>query len=246
IETSRDTLSQYLKEQKEWNEKYPTLLPVAYNQFNALKDRYQSNYDLISKDLAQSTIQIKSQNARAEADVVNLMRAYITNYHFGAAPDLSELIEFEKEYVLIKDNNLMKYEQEAIDLRKASETGFREEFVGKLRASIEAAQIQIAELNQALTGKHFGTDSYELVTKPSENPEFRTYYDIIMDSDAVAKHTLFTENLSKRKEIILMELFNKIASFDPENDKFALQFLRSEERRVGKECKYSGSRNKKK
>lgn len=225
IEESRDALSNYLKEQKEWNQKYPTLLPIAYNQFNALKVRYQSNYDLISRDLAQSTIQIKSQNARAEADVVNLMRAYITNYHFGAAPDLSELIEFEKEYVLIKDNNLMKYEQEAIDLRKASETGFREEFVGKLRASIESAQIQIAELNQALTGKHFGTDSYELVTKPSENPEFRTYYDIIMDSDAVAKHTLFTENLSKRKEIILMELFNKIASFDPENDKFALQFL---------------------
>src|SRR5690554_4661215 len=225
IEESRDALSNYLKEQKEWNQKYPTLLPIVYNQFNALKVRYQSNYDLISRDLAQSTIQIKSQNARAEADVVNLMRAYITNYHFGAAPDLSELIEFEKEFVLIKDNNLMKYEQEAIDLRKASETGFREEFVGKLRASIEAAQIQIAELNQALTGKHFGTDSYELVTKPSENPEFRTYYDIIMDSDAVAKHTLFTENLSKRKEIILMELFNKIASFDPENDKFALQFL---------------------
>ena len=84
---------------------------------------------------------------------------------------------------------------------------------------------EIAELNQALTGKHFGTDSYELVTRPSDNPEFKTYYDIIMDSDAVVKHTLFTENLSKRKEVILMELFNKIASFDPENDKFALQFL---------------------
>lgn len=225
IEVSRDDLSNYLEEQKSWSQKYPTLLPIAYTQFSALKERYQSNYDLISKDLAQSTIQIKSQNARAESDVVNLMRQYITNYHFGAAPDISELIEFEKEYNLINDNNLMRYEQEAIDLRRASETGFREEFVGKLRASIEAAQIQIAELNQALKGKRFGTDSYEIITRPSDNPEFKTYYDIIMDSDAIVKHTLFTENLSKRKEVILMELFNKIASFDPENDKFALQFL---------------------
>ncbi len=225
IEASRDDLSNYLEEQKSWSQKYPTLLPVAYTQFSALKERYQSNYDLISKDLAQSTIQIKSQNAKAESDVVNLMRQYITNYHFGAAPDLSELIEFEKEYHLINDNNLMRYEQEAIDLRRASETGFREEFVGKLRASIEAAQIQIAELNQALKGKRFGTDTYEIITRPSDNPEFKTYYDIIMDSDAIAKHTLFTENLSKRKEVVLMELFNKIASFDPENDKFALQFL---------------------
>src|SRR5690606_10966951 len=110
---------------------------------------------------------------------------YITNYHFGAAPDISELIEFEKEYNLINDNNLMRYEQEAIDLRRASETGFREECVGKLRASIEAAQIQIAELNQALKGKRFGTDSYVIITRPSDNPEFKTYYDIIMDSDAI-------------------------------------------------------------
>ncbi|WP_025725252.1 ATP-binding protein [Acholeplasma granularum] len=225
IDSSRDDLNEYLKEQKQWSQKYPTLLPVAYTQFAALKERFQLNYDLISRDLAQSTIQIQSQNARAESDVINLMRQYITNYHFGAAPDLSELIEFEKEYVLIKDNNLMKYEQEAIDLRKASEVGFREEFVGKLRAGIEAAQIQISELNLALSGKRFGTDSYEIITRPSDNPEFRTYYDIIMDSDAVATHSLFTENLSKRKEIVLMELFNKIASFDPENDKFALQFL---------------------
>lgn len=225
IEDARSSLETYIKEQKEWNQSHPTLLSTAYSQFSALKDRFSNNYDLISKDLAQSTITINSQNARAENEVVNLMRSYIANYHFGAAPDLSELIEFEKEAVLIRDNNLMKYEQEAIDLRRASEIGFREEFVGKLRASIEAAQIQIEELNMALTGKRFGTDSYQLITKPSENPEFKTYYDIIMGSDAVFNHTLFTENLTKKHEVILMELFNKIASFDPENDKFALQFL---------------------
>ena len=74
--------------------------------------------------------------------------------------------------------------------------------------------------NQALTGKHFGTDSYELVTKPSENPEFRTYYDIIMDSDVA-----YLQKTYLKHKVILMDLFNKIASFDPENDKFALQFL---------------------
>ncbi len=225
IEDARSSLSEYLAEQKEWNQKYPGLLPSAYNQFSALKERYASNYDLITRDLAQSTTSIKTQNARAESDVVNLMRVYITNYHFGAAPDLSELIEFEKEANLIRDNNLMKYEQQAIDLRRASEIGFREEFVGKLRASIEAAQIQIAELNLALTGKRFGTDSYQLITQSATSPEFKTYFDIIMSSEAVFNHTLFTENLTKKNEVILMELFNKIASFDPENDKFALQFL---------------------
>lgn len=38
------------------------------------------------------------------------MCVYIINYYFGVVLDLLEFIEFEKEYVLIKDNNLMKYE----------------------------------------------------------------------------------------------------------------------------------------
>lgn len=225
IDDAKEALEQYLAESKSWQMEQPMLLNAASVQFTALKQRFDNNYDLISKDLAQSNVTITTQNAKAENEVVNLMRAYIMTYHFGAAPELSELIEFEKEANLIRDNNLMKYEQEAIDLRRASEISFREEFVNKLRASIEAAQQEIAELNIALTGKTFGTDSYQLITRPSDNPEFKLYYDIIMNSDPVVNHTLFTENLSKKNEIILMELFNKIASFDPENDKFALQFL---------------------
>lgn len=225
IEDARDSLRSHLEEQKTWNETYPELIQSAYSQFNALKQKFANNYDLIARDIAESTTKIQAQNTRAELEVINLMKAYIVQYHFGAAPDISELIHFEREMNLIKDNNLMQYEQQAIELRRRSEIGFREEFVGKLRASIEAAQIQIQELNMALEGKKFGTDTYQLVTKPSENPEFKTYYDIIMGSDAVYNHTLFTENLSKKHEVVLMELFNKIASFDPENDKFALQFL---------------------
>src|SRR5690606_25433200 len=111
IEEARTNLDEYLAEQKELHQKYPTLINTAYQQFNALKEKYQNNFDLISRDLAQSTVAINSQNAKAENEVVNLMRAYITNYHFGAAPDISELIHFEKEANLIRDNNLMKYEQ---------------------------------------------------------------------------------------------------------------------------------------
>lgn len=43
-----------------------------------------------------------------------------------------------------------------------------------------------------------------------------------MDFDVVVKYILFIENLFKCKEIILMELFNKIVLFDFENDKFVL------------------------
>lgn len=225
IDTAKESLKEHLDEQKELTRQYPLQINTAHLQFNALKKRFNHDYEAIARDLAQSSQAIRTQNARHENEVINLMRSYINNYHFGAAPDISELIHFEKEATLIRDNNLMRYEQEAIELRRNTEVGFKEEFVNKLRSSIESAQQQIEELNMALQGKTFGADSYQLITRASDNPEFKQYYEIIMHNDAVLNHTLFTENLSKKHEVILMELFNKIASFDPENDKFAMQFL---------------------
>ncbi|CCV64190.1 conserved hypothetical protein [Alteracholeplasma palmae J233] len=225
IDISKAELENLYSEQRKLNEENTTKLNAAHAQFNAYKQKYDQNFDHIIRALNQSTISIQNQNARQEGDVVNLMRQYITNYHFGAAPDISELIEFEKEASLIRDNNLVHYEQEAIELRRNSEIGFKEEFVNKLRASIENAQQQISELNMALTGKTFGADSYKLTTRASDNPEYKQYYGIIMDNDAIETNSLFTESLTKRNEIILMELFEKIASTDPEFDKLSYNFL---------------------
>jgi uncharacterized protein YPO0396 len=132
---------------------------------------------------------------------------------------------FELEAIQIRNHNLVRYEQEATELRRNSEIGFKEEFVGKLRASIENAQQQIEDLNIALVDKTFGSDSYQLTYKASDHPDYKIYYEIIMGNEAISKHTLFTENLTKKNETILMELFEKIASNDPEFDQLTYQYL---------------------
>ena len=225
IDNAKSDLEELIKEQRILSNDHPTKLNAAFAQFNALKQRFDANYAKISADLAHSNQSIKTQTAKAENEVINQMKNYIGNYHFGAAPALDELIEFEKEANLLKNNNLVKYEQDAIDLRRSSEISFKEEFVFKLRASIESAQQQISELNLALDGKTFGTDTYQLITRPSEDPQFKQYYNMIMSNDLLDLNELFTENLSKRNEVILMELFEKIASSDPEFDKLAYQYL---------------------
>ena len=48
---------------------------------------------------------------------------------------------------------------------------------------------------------------------------------MIMDNSAFDDHKLFTEGLNRKNEQILMELFNKIASSDPQFDRLAYQFL---------------------
>lgn len=225
IDDIKDKIEMYAKEQKVLALKHPEKLSLANTQFYALKLKMKHNHDQITEYLAQSNVSLTSQIVRGEADLVNQMKFFNQTYHFGAAPQLDSLIYYEQEAQMIRNNNLIRYEIEASELRRNSEIGFKEEFVGKLRASIENAQQQIEELNYALNDKTFGTDSYQLIYRASESPDYKLYYEIIMANEAIQKHTLFTEGLTKKNEQILMELFEKIASNDPEFDQLTYKFL---------------------
>ncbi|MBE0700218.1 MAG: hypothetical protein IH571_00875 [Acholeplasmataceae bacterium] len=225
IEDIKEKIDEFSKLQKQLAHKHPEKLSMANTQFYALKMKFKQDHDAITNYLAVSNVSLNTQIIKAEADIVNQMKLYNATHHFGAAPSLDELDAYEQESNVIRNNNLVRYEQEATDLRRNSEIGFKEEFVNKLRASIENAQQQIAELNVALKDKTFGTDSYQLLCKASDLPDYKMYYEIIMGHDSVSKHTLFTEGLSKKNETILMELFEKIASNDPEYDNLTYKFL---------------------
>ena len=218
-------LDEFVEAQKVLAKKHPEKLSIANTQFYALKQRHKQNHDEITASLANSTVQLNTQIVKDKTELTNSMKQYNELYHFGAAPSLDELIYYEQEANKIRNNDLIRYEQEAVDLRRHSEIGFKEEFVGKLRASIENAQQQIAELNYALQDKRFGSDSYQLIYRPSEDPDYKLYYDIIMSNEAIQKHTLFTEGLPRKHEAILMELFEKIASNNPEYDQLTYKYL---------------------
>ncbi|MDX9692281.1 MAG: SbcC/MukB-like Walker B domain-containing protein, partial [Acholeplasmataceae bacterium] len=225
IDDVSDKLVDFMKAQKELSQRQPDKLSLANTQFYAMKQKFKQDHDAITKYLADSNVSLGNQVTRSEADLVNQMKLYIQTYHFGAAPSFEQLYLYDQEASMIRNNNLIRYEQEATELRRNSEIGFKEEFVGKLRASIENAQQQIAELNFALQDKTFGSDAYQLIYKASEDPDYKLYYEIIMSNDAISKHTLFTEGLTKKNEAILMELFEKIASNDPEYDQLTYKFL---------------------
>ena len=225
IDDVKIKLDDILQKQKQFGLTHGGILGLAQTQYQAMKQKTKHDYNLITQEISRSTVTINNQLNRLQNDLTNQMRSFVHQYSFGAEPNFESLLAFEQEANLIRNNNLIKYEQQATELRKASEVGFKEEFVYKLRASIESAQQQIEELNFALDGKKFGSDHYQLFYSPSEDPEYKMYYEIIMGSTAHERQTLFTEGLSKKNERILMELFEKIASDNPEYDRLAYEFL---------------------
>lgn len=224
-EEAKDRLEQYHSNQDQLSKKYPEKLSLAHTQFYALKQRFKNEHQRLTDEIAKSNVSLNNQALRQENEISNLMRAYVREYSFHAEPNYDAIDEFDKEATLIRSNNLVQYEQEAIELRRNSEISFKEEFVNKLRASIEAAQQQIDDLNVSLEGKMFGTDSYKLIYGASYDPEFKVYFDMIMSNTGLDTNVLFSENLTKKNEQILMELFNKIASTDPEHENLNYIFL---------------------
>lgn len=225
IEEIRVKIDQLNIEQKEMTLKNPEILNIAKSEHYQLKQAMSNDYDKLSQKLANSNIKLSNILARQEVEIVNLMRTFNIAYSFDCEPTCEKIFRYEQEANIIRNNNLIKYEQQAIDLRTSAEISFKEEFVNKLRSSIQNAQQQIESLNYALEGKTFGSDQYELIYTQSEDNDYKKYYDIIMSNDTTDSQALFTETLSKKNEAILMELFEKISSDNPEYDKLALQFL---------------------
>lgn len=225
LEQTKITLDNFVNEQKEFSQKHPEKLSNAQTEYYALKQKFQNNFQNISDHLAKSDVSLKNSIPRLENNLTNQMREYCIKYSFDSEPEFNFLNNFIQEANIIRNQNLVQYELQAIELRKSSEVSFKEEFVNKLRSSIQSAQAQIQELNLALEGKTFGTDQYKLVVFPSDDKEYQLYYNLIMGSTAFEDQTLFTDTLSKKNEAIIMELFEKIASDDPQYDKLALNFL---------------------
>lgn len=222
---SKETLKQYLDAQNEMAAKFPAKLASAQNQYESLKQKFNLDFNKIQDHIAKNDVTINSAIPRLENSVTNLMREYVYKYSYDIEPSFDNFNFFVQEANVIRNQNLVRYEVQAVELRSATEVSFKEEFVNKLRASIQAAQAQIDDLNRALEGKTFGTDQYKLVHFPSEDPEYKMYYNLIMGSNDIDQQTLFTENLNKKNEKILMELFSKIASDDPQYDELSLKFL---------------------
>lgn len=223
-EEAKTTLERYQKDQNVYAKEHPDKLSLAHTQFYALKQRHR-DYTTISNEIQKENFSLNQQIAKKETELTNLMRMYNREYFFSSEPNYNQIDDYLKEAAIIRSNNLVKYEHEATELRRNSEIGFREEFVNKLRASILTAQQQIEDLNSALEGKKFGHDSYKLIYGASLDPEYKVYYDMIMDNTAVDDHKLFTEGLNRKNEQILMELFNKISSSDPQFDRLSYEFL---------------------
>ena len=87
--------------------------------------------------------------------------------------------KYDKELVDMRDVKLPQYREAITDAYNKATKQFKDDFISRLRSAIEGVEIQIDDLNQALSQSVFGNDTYRFTCRPSQL--YHRYYDMIKD-----------------------------------------------------------------
>ena len=77
--------------------------------------------------------------------------------------------EFDRERQLLEESELPKYREKIKAARESAMEQFQNDFLAKLKSSIEQVQDQVKSLNKALEQTQFGINSGRIATPTSRN-----------------------------------------------------------------------------
>lgn len=90
---------------------------------------------------------------------------------------------------------------------------FQNDFLAKLKSSIDQVQDQVRNLNRALRQAQFGTDRYQF--RVERNPDYAEYYDMIMAPELMEGDTgLFALPFQEKYGQLIEKLFSQITMAD--------------------------------
>ncbi|MFQ7399037.1 MAG: hypothetical protein ACLRNW_14730 [Neglectibacter sp.] len=107
--------------------------------------------------------------------------------------------EYESERQVLEENELPKYREKIKAARESAMEQFKNDFLNKLKSSIEQVERQVKNLNKALKQAKFGTDQYQF--KIDRNPDYADYYDMIMAPELMEGWRLVRCRSSRNTEI---------------------------------------------
>ena len=121
--------------------------------------------------------------------------------------------EYEEERRTLEQSELPRYREKIRKARESALEQFQNDFLAKLKASIDQVQEQVRNLNRALRQAQFGTDSYQF--RVDRNPDYADYYDMIMAPELMeGDRGLFAQPFQEKYGPLIEKLFSQITMAD--------------------------------
>ena len=123
--------------------------------------------------------QTERQRDKLRSERTRKRSEYNSQYKMPYDIELESNQYFDKELEELDQIRLPEYLEKIKDSKQKAYDQFRDDFIAKIKSNIESVTQQLEELNDSLKKSVFGTDRYRFVKSP--RPEYRNYYDMIMD-----------------------------------------------------------------
>lgn len=156
----------------------------------------------------------ESQASKKKEALSTVRAQYNSDYKMSwdiHAPDNNA---FDRELEEMSGVKLPQYRKQIEDAKEKAYDQFRDDFIAKLKSSIDTVKIQINELNDALKMSSFGNDKYRFVQSPK--PEYKRYYDMITDEMLLEGYNLASHQFREKHREAIDELFRQIIDVDTE------------------------------
>lgn len=184
-----------------------SLKEKAETEFNDfIKDRsFKEAYNLFSQ---KYNIKDNSFDTLSDA-LMTKQYQYINDYDSSFSIGINDMDQYYQELNKLEKTELVKYEQKVRTAREEAELIFKEDFIAKLRANIEQAEVEIGKINETLSHIKFGNDTYEFVFPKSS--EYGAFYEMVKSDMPEGEAGLFTSSFEAKYEEQIKELFDSLA-----------------------------------
>lgn len=121
--------------------------------------------------------------------------------------------EFAQEQQRLEESELTKYREKIKAARESAMEQFQNDFLAKLKSSIDQVQDQVKSLNRTLKQPKFGTDRYQF--RVDRHPDFAEYYDMIMAPELMeGEGGLFALPFQQKYGKLIEDLFGRLSMSD--------------------------------
>lgn len=233
--------TEYTREETAMNERIHALeyevLPGLYQELTEKEDslserfspqfietvgrpRYQQEFSRLKrasavvKNFGDRLVQTENERNTSQQKLFRARSDYVSAFQpCPFRPDAMTNEEFDRERQLLEESELPKYREKIKAARESAMEQFQNDFLAKLKSSIDQVQDQVKSLNKALKQTQFGTDRYQF--RADRNPDYAEYYDMIMAPELMeGEGGLFALPFQQKYGPLIEELFGRLAMSD--------------------------------
>ena len=139
-----------------------------------------------------------------------------SNYNSAFSKDFNTGLEgfeqFKTQFDKLDKVEIVRREETIRVSREKCEDIFRNEFLAKMKESIESARYEFDNLKKALKDINYGEDTYRFILTP--NSQKRNLYNMITSEDNMGSANLFAGNFENQYKDEIEELFTRIRAGD--------------------------------